>query len=92
VLFASRAAAARASGEVNLVVHPGSAGNAALAVILGGKPARDPRGADVGPDGVARFDRAGMIRLVAGAGRGNHVLTLLANDPGLQAHAFTFGP
>ena len=53
---------------------------------------RAKRGADVGPDGVARFDRSGMIRLVARAPRGNHVLTLVVNDPGLQVYVFTFGP
>jgi thiol-disulfide isomerase/thioredoxin len=80
------------AGEVNLVVHPGPAGKAAIALILDGKPVGEPRGADVGPDGVARFDRAGMIRLLAVAPRGRHVLTLVANDPGLQAYVFTFGP
>jgi len=42
--------------------------------------------------GVARFDRAGMLRLVAGAARRRHVLTLVATDPGLKAYVFTFGP
>jgi thiol-disulfide isomerase/thioredoxin len=80
------------AGEVNLVVHPGPAGKAAVAVMLDGKPIGEPRGADVGPDGVARFDRPRMIRLVARAPRGKHVLTLVASDPGLQLYAFTFGP
>jgi thiol-disulfide isomerase/thioredoxin len=80
------------AGEVNLVVRPGPAGKATLGVMLDGRPVGEARGADVGPDGVARFDRAGMIRLVARAPRGNHVLTLVANDPGLQAYVFTFGP
>ena len=80
------------AGEVNLVVHPGPAGKATVAVMLDGKPVGEARGADVEPDGVARFDRAGMIRLVAGASREKHVLTLVANDPGLQAYVFTFGP
>jgi hypothetical protein len=52
----------------------------------------DARGADVGADGVARFARSGMIRLVAHATRGKHVLTLIASDPGLRAFVFTFGP
>ena len=52
----------------------------------------DVRGADVGPDGVARFNGPRMIRLVAGAGPGRHVLTLVSNEPGLRAFAFTFGP
>ena len=80
------------AGEVNLVVHPGPAGKAGITVLLDGKPVGAPRGADVGPDGVARFDRARMIRLLAGAPRGEHVLTLVANDPGMQAYVFTFGP
>jgi Thioredoxin like C-terminal domain/AhpC/TSA family len=80
------------AGEVNLVVRPGPAGKATLGVMLDGRPVGEARGADVGPDGVARFDRAGMIRLVARAPRGNHVLTLVANDRGLQAYVFTFGP
>ena len=46
----------------------------------------------VSPDGVARFDRSGMIRLVAHASQGKHVLTLIASDPGLRAFVFTFGP
>jgi hypothetical protein len=57
-----------------------------------GKPVAEARGADVGPDGVARFDRSGMIRLVAHAPPGNHVLTLVVNDPGLKVYVFTFGP
>ena len=57
-----------------------------------GKPVGEARGADVGADGVARFDRSGMFRLVAGASRGRHVLTLVASDPGLRAFVFTFGP
>ena len=57
-----------------------------------GKPVGEARGADVGPDGVARFDRSGMISLVARARRGKHVLTLIASDPRLRAFVFTFGP
>jgi hypothetical protein len=33
-----------------------------------------------------------MIRLVAGAPRKNHVLTLITSDPGVRAYVFTFGP
>lgn len=80
------------AGEVNVVMHPGPSGKAAVGVMLDGKPIGEARGADVGPDGVTRFDRAGMIRLVARAPRGNHVLTLVASDPGLQVYVFTFGP
>jgi hypothetical protein len=32
-----------------------------------GKPIGDARGTNVGPDGVAQFDRSGLIRPVAGA-------------------------
>jgi hypothetical protein len=80
------------AGEVNLVMQPGASGKAAVAVMLDAKPIAEARGADVGPDGVARFDRSGMIRLVARAPRGKHVLTLTANDPGVRAYVFTFGP
>jgi thiol-disulfide isomerase/thioredoxin len=80
------------AGEVNLVMQPGPSGKAAVAVLLDGKPIGEARGADVGPDGVARFDRSGMIRLVARAPRGKHVLTLVASNPGLRAFVFTFGP
>ena len=80
------------AGEVNLVMQPGLSGKAAVTVQLDGKPVGEARGADVGPDGVARFDRSGMIRLVARASRGKHVLTLIATDPGLRAFVFTFGP
>ena len=80
------------AGEVNVVMHPGPSGKAAVAVMLDGKPIGEARGTDVGPDGVARFDRAGMVRLVARAPRGNRVLTLVASDPGLQVYVFTFGP
>jgi thiol-disulfide isomerase/thioredoxin len=80
------------AGEVNVVMHPGPVGKAAVAVMLDGKPVGEARGADVGPDGVARFDRPRMVRLVARAARGKHVLTLVASDPGLQVYAFTFGP
>ena len=80
------------AGEVNVVMHPGPSGKAAVAVMLDGKLISEARGADVGPDGVARFDRAGMIRLVGRAPRGNRVLTLVSSDPGLQVYVFTFGP
>jgi hypothetical protein len=79
-------------GEVNLVMQPGSAGNAAVTVLLDGEPAGDARGRDVGTDGVAHFDRSGMIRLIAGASLGRHVLALSSTDPGLRAYVFTFGP
>jgi thiol-disulfide isomerase/thioredoxin len=80
------------AGEVNLVVEPGPTGTAAVTVLVDGKPVGLARGADVGPDGVARVDRSGMLRLVARAPRGPHVLTLIASDPGLRAFVFTFGP
>jgi hypothetical protein len=80
------------AGEVNLVMQPGSSGAGAVTVMLDGQPIGAARGADVGEDGVARFDRSGMIRLVAHAPRGPHVLTLSASDPGVRAYVFTFGP
>jgi thiol-disulfide isomerase/thioredoxin len=80
------------AGEVNVVMQPGFSGSASVTVLVDGKPVGDVRGADVGTDGVARFDRSGMLRLVAGASRGRHVLTLVTSDPGARAFAFTFGP
>src|SRR5215470_7702663 len=80
------------AGEVNMVMQPGASGTATVTVLLDGKPAGDARGADVGPEGMARFDRSGMIRLIARAPRGKHVLTLVSSDPGLRAYVFTFGP
>lgn len=80
------------AGEVNLVMQPGPSGSAAVTVLLDGKPVGDADGTDVGSDGVARFDRSGMIRLVAGASRRRHVLTLVTSDPGVRVFAFTFGP
>ena len=79
------------AGEVNLVMQPGSSGSAVVTVLLDGKPVGDARGTDVGTDGVARFDRSGMIRLVAGAPKRRHVLTLSSSDAGLRAYVFTFG-
>ena len=80
------------AGEVNLVMQPGPSGKAAVKVLLDGKPVGDARGMDVGTDGVARFERSGMIRLVAGALPRRHVLTLSSSDSGLRAYVFTFGP
>jgi hypothetical protein len=80
------------AGEVNLVMQPGTSGRAAVTVLVDGKPVGDARGADVDADGVARFDRSGMIRLVNHAPKGKHVLTLVGNDPGWRAFVFTFGP
>ncbi|HKA90576.1 MAG TPA: redoxin domain-containing protein [Haliangiales bacterium] len=80
------------AGEVNLVMQPGPSGKGEVKVLLDGKPVSAERGADVGPDGVARFDRAGMIRLVAKAEKKKHRLELVTSDPGLRAFAFTFGP
>ena len=79
-------------GEVNLVIQPGPSGAAAVSVLLDGKPIGAARGVDVGADGVARFDRSGMIRLISGALRQRHVLTLSSTDAGLRAYVFTFGP
>jgi thioredoxin family protein len=73
-------------------MQPGLSGRAAVSVLLDGKPVGDAHGMDVGTDGVARFDRSGMIRLVARAPRRRHVLTLSASDLGLRAYVFTFGP
>jgi len=80
------------AGEVNLVAQPGPSGKSAMTVLLDEKPIGEVRGADVSTDGVARFDRSGMIRLVAGAPRKKHVLTLVASEPGVRAYVFTFGP
>jgi len=80
------------AGEVNVVMEPGPSRYAAVTVLLDGNSVGEARGADVGADGVARFDRAGMLRLVAGASRRRHVLTLVATDPGVRAFVFTFGP
>ena len=80
------------AGEVNLVMQAGPSGSSAVTVLLDGKPVDDVRGADAGADGVARLNGPGMIRLVAGASRQRHVLTLVTSDPGVRAFAFTFGP
>jgi thiol-disulfide isomerase/thioredoxin len=80
------------AAEVNLVMQPGPSGRAAVSVLLDGQPVGEARGMDVGTDGVARFDRSGMIRLVATAPRRRHVLTLSSSDAGLRAYVFTFGP
>ena len=80
------------AGEVNLVAQPGPSGKLAMTVLLDANPIGDARGADVGPDGVARFDRSGMLRLVAGARLKKHVLTLVTSDPGVRLYVFTFGP
>ncbi|MFG2108894.1 redoxin family protein [Micromonospora chersina] len=80
------------AGEVNLVVHPGPAGRAALRVLLDGEPIGAERGAAVGADSVAPVDRPAMIRLVAGASRDDHLLTLVTDQPGFRAYVFTFGP
>jgi hypothetical protein len=79
-------------GEANLVMQPGPTGTATVTVLLDGKPIGSERGKDVSADGVAHFDRFGMIRLVSGAARQRHVLTLVSSDPGLRAFVFTFGP
>src|SRR5260221_6460590 len=68
--------------KVNDVIKPGQSGHAAVTVLLDGKPIVDARGTDVGADGVARFDRSGMIRLVAGVPQRRHVPTLASSDPG----------
>ena len=70
------------AAETNLVMQPGQSGHAAVTVLLDGKPIVDARGTDVGADGVARFDRSGMIRLVAGVPQRRHVLTQRLERPG----------
>jgi thiol-disulfide isomerase/thioredoxin len=80
------------AGEVNLVMQPGRSGHSAVSVLLDGMPVGEARGMDIDADGVARFDRSGMIRLIAGAPRRRHVLTLSSRDAGVRAYVFTFGP
>jgi len=80
------------AGEVNLVVHPGPAGETPLTVLLDGAPIGNERGAAVGRDGVVHVDRAGMVRIVAGASHDDHLLTLVTSQPGVRAYVFTFGP
>ena len=80
------------AGEVNLVVEPGPSGSADIVVMLDDAPVDEAAGVDVDADGVARVDRAGMVRLVAGAPPGPHELTLTSADEGLRAYVFTFGP
>ncbi|MDO3705091.1 redoxin domain-containing protein [Micromonospora sp. C28SCA-DRY-2] len=80
------------AGEVNLVVDPGPGRPVPVRVLLDGEPIGTERGADVGPDAVAHIDRAAMIRLVAGASRDDHLLTLVTDRPGFRPHVFTFGP
>jgi hypothetical protein len=79
------------AGEVNLVMQPGPSGKAAVTVLLDGTPVNEARGADVGPDGIAHVDRSGIVRLINGAPRRQHVLTLITSDPGVRAFVFTFG-
>ena len=88
----SSSGASSVGGEVNLVMQPGPSGRASVSVLLDGKPIGEARGVDVGTDGIARFDRSGMIRLVVGAPRRRHFLTLSSSDAGLRAYVFTFGP
>lgn len=80
------------AGEVNLIAQPPPDIEAPVTVLLDGQPIHEERGSGVEPDAVARIDHPHMIRLVAGATHGDHVLTLLAPQPGLRAYAFTFGP
>jgi len=79
-------------GEVNLVMRPGPSSPAAVSVLLDGKPPGEARGVDLDADGVARFDRSGMIRLVAGAPRRHHVLTLSSSDAGLRPLCLRLDP
>ena len=69
-----------------------SAAPRAVTVLLDGKPVGDAHGADAGPDGVARFYRSGMLRLVASASRHRHVLTLVTSTAGMRAFVFTSNP
>ena len=80
------------AGEVNLVAQPGPSGRTEVTVLLDGQPIGEERGAGMAPDGVARVDRAGMVRLVDGASRGDRLLTLVASEPGMRGYVFTFGP
>lgn len=51
------------AGDLNVVMEPRPSRSAAVTVRLDGKPVGEARGADVGADGVASFDRSGMLRL-----------------------------
>ncbi|QGN48961.1 redoxin domain-containing protein [Micromonospora sp. WMMC415] len=80
------------AGEVNLVVDPGPTGRAEVRVLLDGEPIGGERGADVDADSVAHLDRAAMVRLVDGASRDDHLLSLVTGQVGFRAYVFTFGP
>ncbi len=79
--------------KVFLVLRPGTAGvGAKVKVFLDGKPV-DGRnaGTDV-KDGVVTIDSARLYSLInLGGMKGNHVLRLQFETPGVEAFAFTFG-
>lgn len=80
------------AGEVNLVAKAGPSGEGVVTVLLDGEPIGAERGADLTPGGLAHVDRPAMFRLVDGASRDDHELTLITSQPGFRAYAFTFGP
>jgi hypothetical protein len=80
------------AGEVNLVMQPGPSGQATVTGAARWEAcrrrARNRRRTSMAWRGSIG---PGMIRLVVGAPRRQHVLTLVSSDPGLRAYVFTFG-
>lgn len=82
------------AAEVNLVLHPGDAGPAAIEVELDDAPVPEHlRGADCHQEGnatIVNVDVPRMYRLIAGAAFEEHELRLRARAPAVSAYAFTF--
>lgn len=82
--------------SVNLVMAPADGKPKVAIVTIDGAPVpANLRGADVHVDGTGRtvvtVSRSDMYRLVQGPGVEQHQLHVIAEQPGLEAYAFTFG-
>jgi hypothetical protein len=75
------------AGEVNLVMQPGPSGSAAVTVLLDEKARGDVRVQTSALTEWRASTTPRMIRVVAGAARRHHVLTLVTSDPGFRAFA-----
>jgi hypothetical protein len=82
--------------SVNLVMAPADGHASDVIITVDGAPVPpDLRGADVHLDRAGRtvvtVSRSDMYRLIQGPGVQHHQLHVIAEQPGLEAYAFTFG-
>ncbi len=78
------------AGKVFLVMGVPEGKTVRALLTLNGEPLKNLAGKDA-PDGTVTVDRHALYELVSQPSPANGLLTIRADEPGLEAYAFTFG-